>query len=122
MLRYSLSSDFAPRTGSRGTSDLSRQGVVHGHPEYQAWPQGRRVSSPAVLAEARRGNARIQPQLRHSDGLPSSSTRAHACTSTVTGVLLMHVRPSNEPAFDLVFTPDELENVFGEVRDPRNGR
>jgi len=86
------------------------------------------VDDPAVLAETRRDNARPRPRLRHRDGLAIvvyQRSRVYVDRDAWEmlprdGVLLMRVRPSHEPAFDLVFTPDELENVFGEVRQTRS--
>ena len=91
----------------------------------QTWPRGRMVDHPAVIAETRRDNARTRAQLRHSDGLPIvlfQRPRVYVDRDAwemlpPDGVLLMRVRPTHEAAFDLVFTPQELENVFGEVRD-----
>jgi hypothetical protein len=83
------------------------------------------VDHPAVLAETRRHHGPGPAQLRHSDGLPIVVYERRRVwvdrdaweMLPVDGALLMRVRPTKEPAFDLVFTPQELENVFGEVRD-----
>ena len=85
----------------------------------QTWPRGEMVDHPAVIAETRRDNARTRPQLRHSDGLPIvlyQRPRVYVDRDAwemlpPDGVLLMRVRPTYEAAFDLVFTPKELENV-----------
>lgn len=94
----------------------------------QTWPRGEMVDHPAVLAETRRDNARPRPQLRQSEGLPIvvyQRPRVYVDRDAwemlpADGVLLMRVCPALETAFDLVFTPAELENVFGEVRATRS--
>ncbi len=96
--------------------------------QQTSWPPGKMVDHPAVLAETRRDNARPRPRLRHSDGLAIvvyQRSRVYVDRDAWEmlphdGVLLMRVRPSHQPAFDLVFTPEELENVFGEVRQTRS--
>jgi hypothetical protein len=78
-----------------------------------------------VVAEARRDSAGTRPQLRQRDGLSIVTyrrTRVFVDRDAweilpADGVLLMQVRPPHEAAFDLAFTRDELESVFGEVRD-----
>lgn len=94
----------------------------------QSWPRGKMVDDPGVLAETRRDNGRPRPQLRHSDGLPIvvyQRPRVYVDRDAwemlpADGVLLMRVRAAHQPAFDLVFTPAELEDVFGEVRATRS--
>jgi hypothetical protein len=86
------------------------------------------VDHPAVLAETRRDHGRPRAQLRDSDGLSIvvyQRPRVYVDRDAwemlpADGVLLMRVRPTGEPGFDLAFTRDELENVFGEVRETRS--
>lgn len=93
--------------------------------QLTSWPRGKMVDHLAVLAETRRDHGGGRAQLRHSDGVPIvvyQRPRVWVDRDAwemlpPNGVLLMRVRPTHEPAFDLVFTPEELENVFGEVRE-----
>ena len=82
------------------------------------------VGHAAVLAEASREYAGTKPVLRDSDGLPIVTyrrTRVYVDRDAWEmlppgAVLFMRVRPRDEPGLDLVFTAEELEDVFGEVR------
>jgi hypothetical protein len=83
------------------------------------------VDHPAVIAAARIWDSARHPRLVEREGIPIVSycrTRVYLDREAwemlpANGVLLMRVAPSHEPRFTLALARDELDTVFGEVRD-----
>lgn len=93
----------------------------------RSYPVGRRVSDPAVVAEARQVHG-VDPRLVRRDGVSIivySRTRVYLDRDAwemlpSDGVLLMQVRPTGEQPYSLAFTAAELAAVFGEVRSTKS--
>ena len=89
------------------------------------WPAGRVIDHPAVLEEAANQDPGRRPVLRERNGLrivTYGRSRVYVDRDAwemlpPDGVLLMRVTPKSSDSFALAFTPEELSDVFGEVRE-----